>query len=207
MRSSRASRAGNFRTGATRRASSSSAVSHSPSWSLSMQPFACMGCTSCQVRRAVAEIIEAQSVTGLQSGASLIWSDPMKEVDELVARGDAEALAKLAEGSDKAVAKAARRGLHKLRSQGMKVAAPQIVRETPSAPVRAAAAELPSLASSIDAAGERAIWLARSERDGVLVFEAYVHEQNGLTQFRTTELGRKQWRKLVRELSEPKPHF
>jgi hypothetical protein len=131
----------------------------------------------------------------------------MIDVDELVARGDAEALAKLAEGSDKAVAKAARRGLHKLRSKGMKVAAPHIVREAPSAPVHAAAAEMPSLASSIDAAGERAIWLARNERDGVLVFEAYVHELNGLTQFRVTELGRKQWRKLVRELSEPKPHF
>ena len=130
----------------------------------------------------------------------------MSDIEELVARGDAEALAKLAEGSDKAVAKAARRGLHKLRSRGVKIAAPQPVREQPSAKVETTA-ELPSLISSIDAAGERAVWLAKNDRDGVVVFEAYVHEQNGITQFRVTELARKQWRKLVRELSEPKPHF
>jgi hypothetical protein len=134
----------------------------------------------------------------------------MDQVDELVARGDVEGLTRLAESRDKAVAKAARRGLHLLRTRGHKVAqapaaaAPSAARSQP----QEAPEELPSLASSYDGSGERAIWMVRLAPDrGVHIFEAYVHERFGITAFRASEASRKAYRKVVRELSAERKSF
>src|SRR5689334_5090751 len=129
-------------------------------------------------------------------------------IDELVARGDADALAQLADSPDKATAKAARRGLHLLRTRGLKTAAPVPAPKKTAPPARPASAEVPSLVSSYDPSGERAVWLARPDPGGgVLIYEAYVHEQNGVTAFRVSEASRKSYRKLVRDLLTEKQQF
>jgi hypothetical protein len=131
-------------------------------------------------------------------------------IDELVAKGDTSALTELAEGKDKKLAKEARRGLHVLRTRGVKVAAlsPQ-QKETPAIVPAIEAEELPCLVSSIDAGGERALWLVRAESGGgrLIIYEAYLHERHGITQFRASEIARKAWRKLSRELLAVKENF
>jgi hypothetical protein len=158
----------------------------------------------CKAETPAASLTEAD-------GLPIVRCDMADSIDDLIARGDAEALARLAESSDKATAKAARRGLHALRSRGVKVVAPAPRPPAPApspSPTAAAAAELPCLASSIDASGERALWLVRADRGGgMLVYEAYVHESHGVSQFRRSELSRKSWRKVGRELGGDREHF
>jgi hypothetical protein len=131
------------------------------------------------------------------------------QVAEALARGDATALAALSESNDKALAKAARRALHLLRTKGISTPElPPPKAMAPAATLREPEAEAPCLVSSIDGGGERAVWLARAEpQGGILVFEAYVHEINGITQFRVSELTRKSFRNVLRELTAEKRSF
>jgi hypothetical protein len=114
-------------------------------------------------------------------------------VDLLRSRGDAVRLTRLGDAADKALAKAARKALHLLRTQG--VAAPAVVKREfrpvgPHAP-----AEDLSLASSIDGYGERVVWLVRVADDvGFDVFEARLSESHGLLEFIVANAPRREWR-------------
>lgn len=110
----------------------------------------------------------------------------------LVGRGDAARLARLGEGSDKALAKRARKALHLLRTRG--VAAPKAAKREfrPHGPY--GAAEDVSLASMIDGRGERIVWLVRDAERGYDVFEAQLSDTRGILGFSSAHAPRKDWR-------------
>ncbi len=110
----------------------------------------------------------------------------------LVERGDAVRLARLGDGSDKALAKRARKALHLLRTRG--VAAPVSPKREfrPHGPY--APSEELSLASMIDGRGERIVWLVRAVDKGFDVFEAQLSDTRGILGFTTANAPRKDWR-------------
>jgi hypothetical protein len=114
-------------------------------------------------------------------------------VDALVARADALRLERLAGSRDKTVAKAARRGLHVLKTRGYKAPSTQTHEYRVHGPF--AESDLPSLASLIDGRGERIVWLVRPNPDhGVDVFQAELSESRGLIGFSAGAASRKEWR-------------
>jgi hypothetical protein len=124
----------------------------------------------------------------------------VEEIDRLVASGDAARLQELAESKDKAVAKAARRALHVLKTRGVSLA------EKPRAFKLQVGGEPapPSLASVIDGRGERIVWYVRESDDGYGVFQAELSETRGLIGFQGASAPKKSWRdriKLMREQS------
>lgn len=119
----------------------------------------------------------------------------------LVERGDAERLARLSEAKDKAAAKAARRGLHLLRTRGQKV--PERKRE-PARVLGPYAPEppVPSLASLIDGRGERIVWLVKPSADGggFEVHQAELSETHGLIGYEIGAVARKEWRRHAQQV-------
>lgn len=113
----------------------------------------------------------------------------------LVARSDGARLERLASSPDKSLAKPARRGLHLLRTRGAKVPAPEPRAFRVRGPY-AGEAQPPSLATAIDGAGERMVFLVRAGVDGsgLDVFQARLSEERGLVDFVGGALGRKEWR-------------
>jgi hypothetical protein len=109
---------------------------------------------------------------------------PEPNVDALVRSADVAGLLALASSADARLAKAARRGLHRLRSAGVAVPEPgPAQRPAPTSSTTPSAKELPSLATSADGAGERLVWLMRRTDQGAHVFQARVHEEHGLLDF------------------------
>ncbi|MEK6608567.1 MAG: hypothetical protein AABZ30_12980 [Myxococcota bacterium] len=113
-------------------------------------------------------------------------------IDELLMRGDADALARLAVDPSKDVAKQARRALHKLRSRGVAVPEP------PAPPPRFAPTptrvetDAVALASAADGGGQRAVWLVRDQT----IYEARISETAGLVELLFGEAGRRQVRTI-----------
>lgn len=129
---------------------------------------------------------------------SLTAAEGEQLVALLVERSDAARLTRLAATGTKPMAKAAKRGLHLLRSRG--VAVPPL--PPPAAAKRTIAEEeavpLASLATMIDSHGERAVWLAvPGARGGVDVFQAELSETRGLFGFSGAHLSRKEWRSRI----------
>jgi hypothetical protein len=118
----------------------------------------------------------------------------------LVARGDAARLQRLADAREKSLAKPARRGLHLLKTRGVKVPASSEKREfRVQGPY--AEADLPSLASLIDGRGERIVWFVRPGADrGIDVFQAELSEERGLIGFTAGAVSRKEWRAHSRKI-------
>jgi hypothetical protein len=122
------------------------------------------------------------------------------EVERLVAflvgRSDMARLQRLGESRDKAVAKAARKAVHLLRTRGVPAPAPEkkVYRlKGPYAPE----SDTPSMASIIDGRGERVMWLARVTPDGFDVFQAETSETRGLVGFSVGSVSKKDWRSHV----------
>jgi hypothetical protein len=113
----------------------------------------------------------------------------------LVERGDAVRLTRLGDGTDKALAKRARKALHLLRTRGVNVhsAAAPAKREFRLSGPYAPSEEL-SLASMIDGRGERVVWLVRTADRGLDVFEAQLSDTRGILGFTTANAPRKDWR-------------
>jgi hypothetical protein len=126
-------------------------------------------------------------------------------VEELISRRDSARLLRLGRSADKKVAKAARRGLHLLKTRGAKVE--EVRREYHVRGPYADEAELTSLGSIIDGRGERVVWLARHAPDGpgVHFYQAELSESRGLLQFVAGALARRDWRHHVHEsLANPR---
>jgi hypothetical protein len=126
-------------------------------------------------------------------------------VEALARRGDADRLGALAAGRDKAMAKRARRGLHLLRTRGVRAEIP--VAAAPARAVPAAEPEATSLISGVLRDGERLVTYARAHEEGVEVWQAQITETEGLVRFEMGVIARKRWREMEHEmLSDPVLH-
>ena len=105
----------------------------------------------------------------------------------------------LSTSPDREVAKAARRGLYRLRSAGVAVSERARAPDSPPPPQPTPATEaLPGFSSLPDGTGQRALLLAQPVRGGVEVVEALVSDELGLLSLSRAEMGRSAWRKLTR---------
>jgi hypothetical protein len=117
----------------------------------------------------------------------------------LAERSDAARLSQLAAGSDKALAKRARRGLHLLRARGVQAEIPVGAAAPVAHPVEAPV-ELESLLSVSLRDGERMLWYLRPAENGVEVHQARMTEVEGLTRFEVALPTRREWREAEGEL-------
>jgi hypothetical protein len=110
----------------------------------------------------------------------------------------------LADSSNKALAKAAKKALYQLKSLG--VAVPE--RTPATAAVRPPAAseehaELPNMLSAVTGSGERALVVARPLRSGLEVSQLIFTDEHGILHYTRIEMGRSAYRKNLRELQGP----
>jgi hypothetical protein len=99
------------------------------------------------------------------------------------------------------VVKEAKRGVHLLRTRGVKVEEP--ARPALPKPAAPAEPELPCHASAIDGRGERAIWISRSVPGrGIEVGQTVVSDEIGIVDLQMGMLGRKEHRQFIRNLAE-----
>ncbi|WP_338867354.1 hypothetical protein [Myxococcus stipitatus] len=101
----------------------------------------------------------------------------------------------------KPLAKLAKKALYRLRSRGIAVAEPS----RPTAPEAARPAitapeELPALASTVTARGQRALVLGRAVRGGgIEVVQALLSDDQGVIQLQLDEKSRGTWRRILKE--------
>ncbi|MHB1843695.1 MAG: hypothetical protein ACYCWW_02520 [Deltaproteobacteria bacterium] len=110
-----------------------------------------------------------------------------------VERRRPEVLWALAGHPERAVVKAAKRGLHLLRSRGVAVGEP----ERPAAPPSRAAEpeELPPChATAIDGFGDRALFVPMKRAKGVELWQLILSDERGLVEIEPIELSRRQLR-------------
>jgi hypothetical protein len=116
-------------------------------------------------------------------------------VDALVRKGDAERIGQLSAHKNKALAKQARRGVHLLRTRGVKAeVAPPVAA---AAPARAAEPEeeVASLMTAPLRDGEYGIWYTWTTPSGwVQICQVTATEKNGIERFQRFRASRKQWR-------------
>ena len=103
----------------------------------------------------------------------------------------------LAASAHKPTAKAARRAQYRLRSAGVQTQRP--VAAPPSPPAPEPAAELPSLVSPPDGAGEFLLMVARPVRGGLAVHELVLSDELGVVAHLEAETSRSTWRRSLRE--------
>lgn len=125
----------------------------------------------------------------------------------LVARRDLDKLALLCEKGPREVAKEARRGLHRLRSHGVKA-------KVPRAPVAATPVRLPvaepgeAWATSPDGKGSRMVAvLVVAPRVGFCMIHAQVSDEIGLVDVFSGEGPKRVWRDLRKRFRENSPHL
>jgi hypothetical protein len=107
----------------------------------------------------------------------------------------------LASSAKKDVARAAKKALYQLKSSGVAVAGKAPSAAAAPEPVPAAQEELPSLMSSILGTGERALFFVKALRGGGLeMYQAIVHDEQGLVQLDRGESNRASYRKHLREV-------
>jgi hypothetical protein len=123
-----------------------------------------------------------------------------EEIDALVAAGDAAKLTELAASSDKERAKAARRGLHLLRTRGVSVPAPK---KAAAAPPRAIGDSAEAWTCVPDANGERLVVAVVPSPGGDFnVITAHVSDERGLLQLAFGKGPRKHARDVRKSFEE-----
>jgi hypothetical protein len=129
-------------------------------------------------------------------------ADPEIEqlVTHLIARGDVERLQRLADASDKRLAKPARRGLHLLKTRGQAIPEAK-KREFRLTGPYASSNEPDGLVSLVDGNGERVVWLVRPGQDGFDVFQVELSEINGIIGFQPGHAPKKEWRQHVESVT------
>jgi hypothetical protein len=123
-------------------------------------------------------------------------------VEELVELKRAEILEQLAQVEHKTVSKAARKGLHRLRSQKVAAQVPAQSTQRPSGTGMAIQQELHSLVSIYDGRWDRLVWLADDAPSGVQVYQARVSALHGLMDFRTGSTSRKEYRARIKDIRQ-----
>src|SRR5260370_27215461 len=113
--------------------------------------------------------------------------------------GRQEVLRDLAQGTNKTLAKEAKRELHRLKQKGVDVAELKPQGESLLRPLPEA--EAPACyASSIDAYGERAVWWSRPARQGVEGGQVVASDVKGILAVDALALSRRSWREFVKRL-------
>jgi hypothetical protein len=110
-----------------------------------------------------------------------------------------EVLLPIAGGSQKVLAKEAKRELQRLKQRGVQVREVRSAGEAVLKPLPEAEAPL-CYASSIDSYGERAIWWSRAARQGVEVVQVVCSDVKGILTADALALSRKSWREFVKRL-------
>ncbi|WNG35455.1 hypothetical protein F0U61_18605 [Archangium violaceum] len=111
----------------------------------------------------------------------------------------------LAGSKNKALAKAAKKALYRLRSRGVAISEPVRPSE-PSRPLLSGPEPLPALLTSIDGTGERVIEIARPLRGGgVEAIQFLYSDEHGVTRLQVTELNRGEYRRVVKQATHPGP--
>ena len=113
--------------------------------------------------------------------------------------GKQEVVREVALGTNKPLAKEAKRELQRLKQKGVSVAAiaPQGA-PLVTAPTKEEAP--PCYASSIDAYGERAVWYARAGRTGVDLAQVVISDLKGIIAADAIPLSRKSYREFLKKL-------
>ncbi|PTL77490.1 hypothetical protein [Vitiosangium sp. GDMCC 1.1324] len=113
----------------------------------------------------------------------------------------------LAGSRNKALAKAAKKALYRLRSRGVEVAEPaRPSASEPSRPIPTGPEPLPALLTSIDGTGERVVEIARPLRGGGVEAAQFLYsDELGVTRIQVTELSRGEYRRVVKEATRPGP--
>ncbi|QRK04806.1 hypothetical protein JQX13_31875 [Archangium violaceum] len=111
----------------------------------------------------------------------------------------------LAGSGNKALAKAARKALYRLRSRGVALSEPARPSEPPR-PLLTGPEPLPALLTSIDGTGERVIEIARPLRGGGVEAVQFLYsDEHGVTRIQVTELNRGEYRRVVKQATHPGP--
>ncbi|HEX8824172.1 MAG TPA: hypothetical protein VF794_29900 [Archangium sp.] len=111
----------------------------------------------------------------------------------------------LATSGDKALAKAAKKALYRLRSRG--VALSEQPRPTePARPVVTGPEPLPAVLTSIDGTGERVLEIARPLRGGgVEAVQFLMSDEHGVVRIQVAETSRGEYRRLMKQATQPGP--
>jgi hypothetical protein len=113
----------------------------------------------------------------------------------------------LAGSGHKALVKAAKKALYRLRSRGVEVAEP--ARPPAPEPSRAAVATpeaLPAVLTSIDGTGERVLEVARPLRGGgVEAIQLLLSDEHGVERIQVVETNRGEYRRVVKQATSPGP--
>ncbi|HEX8440701.1 hypothetical protein [Archangium sp.] len=113
----------------------------------------------------------------------------------------------LAGSSHKALVKAAKKALYRLRSRGVEVAEP--ARPSTPEPARSVVATpetLPAVLTSIDGTGERVLEIARPLRGGgVEAIQLLLSDEHGVERIQVVETSRGEYRRVVKQATSPGP--
>jgi hypothetical protein len=120
--------------------------------------------------------------------------------EELAERKRGDTLTRLASSSHRSVAKAARTGLHRLRSHKVGVDVPVPAPEPHTGTGLLAVSTTRGLVTMYDGRGERAIWLAAPSAKGIYLHQGRISAANGLLDFETYSSTRRKFRKLVEQV-------
>jgi hypothetical protein len=139
---------------------------------------------------------------GAESAAAIETLPPALRtlfLDMALAQRQLDLLAKLVQSRDKAVVKDAKRAIHTLKSQGLKVEAPKPAPAAAPAPV-AAEEPAPVFMTAIDGLGQRVLFFTAVARGGMDVAQIVVSEETGVVSADFAPLGRKEYRKFLDRL-------
>lgn len=123
-------------------------------------------------------------------------------VDAVAQKRDVSTADALTSSKNKAIAKAAKKVLYVLRSQGVAVPEKKV---EPSAPAAQPAAEepLPSLVSAITGTGERALIIGRPVRGRVETLQVVIADEHGVVHLGLNEISRGQYKKMLKDAHRP----
>lgn len=108
----------------------------------------------------------------------------------------------LSSASNKALAKAAKKALYQLKSQGVAVPEKKTAAST-AAPAPAADEVLPSLVSAITGNGERALIIGRPVRGRVETLQLVIADEHGVVHLGLNEISRGMYRKMLKDARRP----
>ncbi len=126
-------------------------------------------------------------------------------LDQAIAVRASDLFSALAKSGDKAIVKEAKRGLHTLKTLGVKIEAP------PAAPVTAqvgsagqAIAGLPAFMAAPDGFGDRVLLYPVAMRNGIDMAQVIVSDTRGVMDAALAPLGRKEYRRYLTHLAMSK---